>query len=163
MFSVSIESHVKSLNQFDDCPVISTVYSGPLRILASIVQMVAGAVFLGLSIAFGWMNDDENAWLRDIEINSNEIIHGIGNFFRGVIALVPFAGNLVLFLYNNLNLSESVVLKRDADGCYTLPHVDVPGFKNTGTFRGQEINIRCGDFVVDTARGIVPPGWVLKC
>ena len=29
------------------------------------------------------------------------------------------------------------------------------------TFKGRELNIRSGNFVVDTANGILPEGWVL--
>jgi|GEM_PF-1866749 len=159
MLSVSIENQVKNLNKWDTYPVVSTIYSGPLRIIASAVQIVAGASLTIVSALFGWINGSD-IWKQDITINAKEILHGIGNLARGSVALIPCVGNLLIYLYDKSPLG-TVVLSRDSDGLYTLPHVDVPGFKNMGTIRGRELNIRFGSFIVDTANGIVPSGWVL--
>lgn len=158
MPTISIENHVKDLNEWDVYPVVSTIYSGPARILAATVQIVAGTALAIISATFGWLIS-KNTCMSDIETNVTELGHGIGNLIRGLVATCPFAGNLAIYLYE---ASESkVVLKRDAKGYYTLPHVDIPGFVNIGTFKGRELNIRCGNFVVDTANGILPEGWVL--
>lgn len=55
MLSVSIENQIKTLNKWDSYPVVSTVYSGPLRIIASAIQIVAGAVLTIVSAFFGWI------------------------------------------------------------------------------------------------------------
>lgn len=153
---MSIENCVTSLNEWDKCFLVSTVYSGPARILAGLVQIVAGAVLGVISAVFGWMNGEDD-WWRDVKVNCKEFGHGIGNVFRGIIAAVPIVGNIVFSLYH-----PTFVLRRDADGLYTLPHFDVPGFRNFGVFRGDEINIHAGDFVIDTRNGVVPEGWVLE-
>lgn len=54
------------------------------------------------------------------------------------------------------------ILKRDADGLYTLPHFKMPGFTNEGNSRAAEFNIHVGDFVLDTAAGVLPPGWTIQ-
>jgi hypothetical protein len=159
MLSISIENHVKFLNEWDVYPIISTVYSGPARILAAAVQIIAGTALAIVSVVFGWLIN-RNAWMNDFKTNFKEIGHGMGNLIRGVIATCPFVGNLAIYLYEKSS-GAKVVLKRDADGYYTLPHVNVPGFVNMGTFKGHELNIRFGSFVVDTANGILPEGWVL--
>lgn len=158
MLSISIENHVKTLNSWDVYPVVSTIYSGPARILAAVVQIVAGTALAIVSAAFGWLIS-KNTWINDIKTNVKEIDHGVDNLIRGIVATCPFAGNLAIYLCEK---SEAkVVLKRDADGFYTLPHVNVPGFVNMGTLKAREFNIYCGDFIVDTASGILPEGWVL--
>ncbi len=158
MTSISIENHITALNKWDVYPVVSTIYSGPARILAAAVQIVAGTALAIVSAAFGWLIN-KNAWINDVKTNIKEIGHGVGNLIRGVVASCPFAGNLAIYLYEKSG--AKVILKRDAEGYYTLPHVNVPGFVNMGTIRGRELNIRFGSFVVDTANGILPEGWVL--
>lgn len=158
MTSISIENHIKTLNRWDVYPVVSTIYSGPARILSATVQIVAGIALAAVSAAFGWLIN-KNSWINDIKINSKEIGHGAGNLIRGIVASCPFAGNLAIYLYEKSQIK--VVLKRDTDGYYTLPHVNTPEFVNLGTIRGRELNIRFGSFVVDTAKGILPKGWVL--
>jgi hypothetical protein len=156
---MSIENQVKGLNKWDTYPVVSTIYSGPLRIIASAIQIVAGALLAIVSALFGWINGSD-IWKQDIAINATEVLHGIGNLTRGMVALVPGLGNLLIYLYDKSPLG-TVVLSRDSDGLYTLPQGDIPGFSNMGTVRGRELNIRSGNFVIDTANRIVPRGWVL--
>lgn len=160
MLSMSIENNVLNLNNWDTYPVVSTVYSGPLRVLAGIVQLVAGTALGVVSLLFGWVNGTD-AWRSDLEINAKEIVHGAGNLIRGIVALCPLAGNLLIYLYDISPLG-TVVLSRDADGLYTMPRVSVPGLNNMGTIRGKELNFSFGNFVIDTANGIVPAGWVLR-
>lgn len=131
-----------------------------MRIIASAVQIVAGATLTIVSVLFGWINGSD-VWKQDITINAKEILHRIGNLARGGVALIPCVGNLLIYLYDKSPLG-TVVLSRDSDGLYTLPRVDVPGFRNMGTIRGRELNIHFGSFIVDTANGIVPSGWVLQ-
>src|SRR6185295_17488653 len=87
MLSLSIENQVKSLNKWDSYPLVSTIYSGPFRILASAVQVIAGAILTAVSVFFGWMNGVD-MWKQDVAINVTEILHGVGNLIRGIIALI---------------------------------------------------------------------------
>src|SRR5262245_11899647 len=119
MVSISIENHVKTLNSWDVYPVVSTIYSGPARILAAAVQIVAGIALAIVSAIFGWLIS-KNTWMSDVTTNVKEIGHGVGNLIRGIVATCPFAGNLAIYLYEKS--TAKVVLKRDADGFYTLPH-----------------------------------------
>lgn len=73
-----------------------------------------------------------------------------------LIGIVAFA------IYFYTQRCRIIVLKRDPDGFYTLPHFEVPGYKNTGIHRSLEIFMKIGTFVIDTKNGIVPPGWILK-
>lgn len=160
MASISFEGFAKTLNKWDVYPGISSVYSGPVRTLVSVAQIVSG-VALGLfSCAFGWIGDT-SAWANNITTNFKEICNGVGNLARGIVATCPLLGNLVIYLYEKSPLGTTV-LRRDADGLYTLPHVDVPGFKYTGTLRSKELKIHAGNFHIDTENGIVPSGWILE-
>ena len=89
------------------------------------------------------------------------IFHGIGNLIRGVIATCPLLGNIIIYVYDQSFLGRTV-LRRDAQGFYTLPHFNLPGFTNQGIIRGRELNLHIGDFHIDTANGILPEGWVLE-
>lgn len=158
--SMSIEGFAKTLNKWDTTPVISTVYSGPARTMVAVAQIVMGVIVGIFSVAFGWING-LNDWKNSVKINFKECCHGIGNLVRGLIATCPLAGNLTIYLYEKSPFGP-VVLRRGADGLYTMPHLSVPGFSNMGTMKGRELNINAGDFHLDTANGIVPDGWVLE-
>jgi len=81
---------------------------------------------------------------------------------RTVTLFLGLVGIVALAVYVYIQRSRAFVLERDSEGYYTLPHFEVPGFKNEGTFKSPEIKICVGKFVIDTANGIVPPGWILK-
>lgn len=140
MASVSFEGLAKTLNKWDVYPAVSTVYSGPLRVLVSVSQIVSG-VALGLfSCFFGWIRG-ASSWANNVVTNFKEVCHGVGNLVRGVIATCPLLGNLVIYLYEKSPLG-AIVLRRDANDFYTFPHVNEPGFGNMGNFRGKELNVR---------------------
>ncbi|MEL7430913.1 MAG: hypothetical protein AAGI90_00075 [Chlamydiota bacterium] len=159
MATVSFEGFSQKLNKWDIYPGVSTVYSGPVRILVAIAQVVSGVALGIFSCAFGWTNG-ASSWGKNVSANAQETWCGACNLVRGVVATVPVLGNLLIYLYENSPLGPTV-LRRDASGLYTLPPVDVPGFKNMGTITGEELNIRIGDFHIDTKNGIVPQGWIL--
>lgn len=98
--SMSIEHRIKRLNKWDIYPCVSTLYSGPLRIFGSAIQIVAGTIFLIVAIFFGWINDLDT-WRNDIITNVIEIAHGLGNLARGATVSIPGLGNLIIFLYEN--------------------------------------------------------------
>ena len=160
MTTASIEGFAKTLNKWDTYPVISTVYSGPIRTLVAVAQIVMGVVLGIFSVAFGWLIDS-SSWTNNIKANFREFGHGIGNLVRGIIATCPLIGNLTIYLYEKSPFAP-IVLKRDPDGLYTLPHFEVPGYSNYGTVKSKELVINAGDFHLDTAKGIVPDGWVLQ-
>lgn len=161
-----IENEIRGfdLSLWDRYPMVSTLYSGPLRIIAGAIQIAVGAIFTILS-AFFWAMNRSDLWARNIGINAKEILHGVGNLIRGSIACIPCLGNLLIYLYDRHDQSvlEPVILRRGSDGVYTLPSLNLPWLQTgEGSIRGQELKIRHGNFVIDTKNGIVPPGWTLE-
>ena len=77
-----------------------------------------------------------------------------------ILALAIFA--VIALICTFSKSSPKFILKRDANGLYTLPHFEVPGFKNEGNVRSVEFNIRFGDFILDTKKGILPDGWAIE-
>lgn len=166
MLSMSIEKCVSgNLNKWDTTPGLSTIYSGPLRILASTVQIVAGSILTIISALFGWIGGVDN-WQKDITINAKEIAYGLRNLVRGSIASVPGLGNLLIYLFDKSSCcgkGHLYVLRRGPDGCWIVPEAALPTLIFSGGRTGaQDLEIDTPELYINTARGIVPEGWVIE-
>ena len=64
------------------------------------------------------------------------------------------------------NTTPQFVLKRDENGNYNIPSAYIPKFAKGGVISGKitskEIRIYDENFILDTAKGILPEGWVLQ-
>lgn len=160
MASFSIESNSTAYTKWDRYPVISTVYSGPAGIAKGFVQIISGIALGILTFSLGWTKG-LTVWKNDMNVNLHEFSFGIQNLGRGCIALVPIIGNLTIHIYEKSPFGP-YILERDSKGLYVVPHFSVEGFTNAGNMRMKEVNIRSGDFVIDTQNRIVPKGWILR-
>lgn len=155
---INIDRYLEGVGKWDVYPGVSTVYSGPIRILSSAVQLVVGSIFCMIVLTAGRLTDKEN-WKNDFDVNFKEVRCGLYNLIRGVIALIPLFGNALIYFYRD---SGPIVLKRDEDGLYTFPDVKIDNLNIKRPMRGDEIKLKIGDFEIDTARGVMPKGWVLQ-
>jgi hypothetical protein len=81
-----------------------------------------------------------------------------------VVALAAIAAMVAIVMMSiTPSYTPKFTLKRDSEGYYTLPRFEVPGFINKSDHhKSKEFNIRAGDFVLDTANGILPSGWAIE-
>lgn len=156
MLTFSIENRVKYLDELDTIPIVSTFYSGPLRFIAGVIQVVVGTIFSGLSIVFGWVGGCKS-WKRKININVTEVYYGIGNLVRGQVAAVPFAGNAMIYLYEKI-FGATYYLRRDSEDFLIFPNhpelKDYRGVKTKHIYRCSE------NFFIDTKNRAIPRGWI---
>lgn len=79
------------------------------------------------------------------------------------VALLAIAAMVAIVMMSTASsYTPKFILKRDSEGYYTLPQFEVPGFSNKGNYQAKELYIRAGDFVLDTANGILPFGWAIE-
>lgn len=86
------------LNPLDKIPYISS-WGGVLRILAAEVQIAAGLVFVAIK-AFEALLIGQTWPLKESLEGIIHCGHGVLNIVRGSIAIFPWAGNFILFVYD---------------------------------------------------------------
>lgn len=158
--SISLNSSADELDKYDRLPIVSTLFSAPLRAGIALVQIVAGAFFAAISAGEYLFTRNERL-CNVTKGNLMEIRSGFENLSRAFVAFIPFAGNMIL-----ANRPSRVVLTRDSDGYYTIPsHAKIPGvpFGKYACMRSREFLIRQGDTIMlDTKGKILPPGWEIR-
>jgi len=155
-----LEGIASDLDPYDTIPVVSTIYSAPLRACIGIVQVVAGTAFsLLASIEYLLSRDEKFRILAHRHVQ--EIKNGWGNLATACIAAIPYFGNRYL-----AGRTSQVILQRDGEGFYKIPpRAKIPGIEigAWGSFKANEFVIKQGNSVfLDTKAKIIPPGWELR-
>ncbi len=145
---------------WDRIPLASTLYSGPVGITKGMIQVVDGVVRANLALTTGLFKGN-TSWKKDLKVSVMSSVYGLRNLVRGMVALIPFVGNLAIIIYEKSPFGP-YILERDSEGMYIVPRFSVPGFTNTATMSMREVQICVPDFTIDTAKGIVPDGWILR-
>lgn len=155
-----LEGLASDLDPYDTIPVVSTIYSAPLRACIGLVQVVSGAIF-GFIASVEYLFSRNAAYWDLASRSFQEIKNGVSNMATACIASIPFLGNRLL-----AGRCSQVILRKDRAGYYTIPsYAKLPGIEigSWGTLRAKEFFIeQKGAVILDTKSKILPPGWEIR-
>ena len=81
--------------------------TGPLRIVAGKVEMIAGTLFsLGYLLMYAISRDPDPSFLDNAKESSGYVIHGAANILRGAIETVNLLGGVFLLLIYDFGIGR---------------------------------------------------------
>src|SRR5438105_3607264 len=95
----TIEPYVKKLNKYDTYPIVSNIFSAPLRFIAGLIQLTVAPLF-ALYTAMQNLIKHHTLCSADLWQNWQEIKNGFTNIFRAFIASLFIIGNAILWCYD---------------------------------------------------------------
>jgi hypothetical protein len=92
----------QKLNITGYVPLLSS-FSGAVRCIMGKLQIAIGIVCAPANAILGFCAQDEKVaenYFSEAKRSTAQIFHGIFNFFRGIIEIIPFVGNGLTFAYD---------------------------------------------------------------